>query len=630
MVIFEKIKRSPKIVTLMLAALSLLGVATFSAYRSSMLEAQTNNVCSGTTVSMWGSGSSTSTISGIANITVALSTSMIEKPGKVVILLDGQEVGQARATQSSSYGWSMQLPTRYLDPSQAGQLKSYQLKAKLRYATFECYTNAISTLPVDNGGLVSDFGLQPQSPQIETPVNTTVPVSANIISPDFSGINFTQYALFDWATESRGTVSANNQNNITTFFAGPSAGEGKVKVVARFGKRVHDAAIPTRVLPADSPISTSTTPSTTTTTTSSGDATTTTTTNNTGETTTTTTTTDPETNEVVTEVQRTTTVETNTTTGSCAVAALGEERFNAINSGTARPTIEEINKLKACFALTRYILPSNFAPVAPAKVAELPVSSAIKIAALKNEIREDGEKQKEVLRLSGTAAPNSTVVVYLFSEPLVLTTTADDNGEWVYELEDPLEPGDHTIYAVVDKGDGVFEKTDPFSFVIGTAEASAENPSGLSLALDERQTPQESSISTLLYVGSSAAMLAVISVIAFVVYKKSRHRHDAIVPSTDSAPAVAGSEVVNNVIAAPIMPTQEPTAMPQATVEPTVAASPIVSPQETVEPTPEVQNTTVIAPTVEVAPTIDTSQADSNVNTDAVSTDVDTNTDEKL
>ena len=78
--------------------------------------------------------------------------------------------------------------------------------------------------------------------------------------------------------------------------------------------------------------------------------------------------------------------------------------------------------------------------------------------------------------VTGKAKPFQTVLVYIFSEPLVMTTTADADGNWSYELENPLEPGQHEVYAVVDEGDGQYKKSDPWGFIIGRAEAFCRKP----------------------------------------------------------------------------------------------------------------------------------------------------------
>ncbi len=50
--------------------------------------------------------------------------------------------------------------------------------------------------------------------------------------------------------------------------------------------------------------------------------------------------------------------------------------------------------------------------------------------------------------LSGVTTPRATVTVYLFSDPQIFTTTADENGQWSYTLVN-VPSGDHHVEAEV-------------------------------------------------------------------------------------------------------------------------------------------------------------------------------------
>jgi len=209
------------------------------------------------------------------------------------------------------------------------------------------------------------------------------------------------------------------------------------------------------------------------------------------------------------------------------------DRYKAIASGKSRPTDSELTKIQTCFALVSYILPTNFAPVDPVKVKNLGSDKVITISKPINVTKKDAYgNKKETLKLSGKAKSKSTVYLYIFSDPLVITTSADSDGNWQYTLEDPLNPGNHEVYAVVDKGDGSYKRSDPMSFIISTAGASAVNPNGLSLNLSKvpTATPAQSTGNLVFYIAGSAAVLVVVLVGLYVVVRIRKKKSSTITP----------------------------------------------------------------------------------------------------
>lgn len=76
------------------------------------------------------------------------------------------------------------------------------------------------------------------------------------------------------------------------------------------------------------------------------------------------------------------------------------------------------------------------------------------------------EEAKERLVVSGTAYPLSYVVVYIYSDPLVVTVKTDEFGQWTYTLEQDVDEGEHEVYvAVTDNTGQVLEKSEPLRFV---------------------------------------------------------------------------------------------------------------------------------------------------------------------
>lgn len=59
------------------------------------------------------------------------------------------------------------------------------------------------------------------------------------------------------------------------------------------------------------------------------------------------------------------------------------------------------------------------------------------------------------ITLRGKSAPNSTVVLQIYSgNPITVTVLSDNDGNWTYTLKEALPAGNHTVYAYVKK-DGV-------------------------------------------------------------------------------------------------------------------------------------------------------------------------------
>jgi hypothetical protein len=75
--------------------------------------------------------------------------------------------------------------------------------------------------------------------------------------------------------------------------------------------------------------------------------------------------------------------------------------------------------------------------------------------------------------ISGTCAPSSTCLIYVYSyAPMVLTTVADENGNWTYDLGETVGDGEHTVYvAVTDETGKVTRKSNPLSFFVSEARA---------------------------------------------------------------------------------------------------------------------------------------------------------------
>ncbi len=169
----------------------------------------------------------------------------------------------------------------------------------------------------------------------------------------------------------------------------------------------------------------------------------------------------------------------------CIKAKLGTTVWEAVKSGRQGMTLEQRLLIADCFASNKSI-PSSFAPVDPGTVKALPVALTADLGTVqvKRSKTADGKNgSKEVIELSGKAAPNEEVYVWIYSEPMVLKAKADGNGDWKYTLENPLEPGKHEIYVTKQATDKTFVRSQPAFISVAKAASSEQNPQGNSLTL---------------------------------------------------------------------------------------------------------------------------------------------------
>lgn len=475
-----------------------------------------------------------STIVGPANLTFGTSLTPTS-PINRVEFINNYGVIMGRAQPTSTYSWSMPWLTSLVPNGVMSvqaivyfadntQCRTGNLAVNLQNPTLTNLTTAVT--PASWAG----------------PMSYSFSMSAAAYVPE-NGFDATKYAIFTWST-TVGTFPNNIGNNVQ-FSSGSTAGSGTAKVIVQYSGRTVAKEIPISVANTTAPL-----PSPNTTQSTSTVSSTTTTSNNTSSNTTNVTSTNKTISSTlpssstanITSVntaasqlaeQKAAALQNSPSAQGCAINVLGQERFESINSGSARPTAEELKKISVCFASSNYILPSNFAPISPLSINKLPAAQGIKVHDMANEIVTKNNNKIDVLKISGNAKPNSTVVIYIFSDPLVLTTTTNDNGDWSYSLENPIEPGNHEVYAVADKGDGTYEKSNPLSFVIGTAVAADNNPDGLSLKLASDPTPAQSNRTIIMFI-SAASILVIMTIVGLIV--ALRHRRGAFVPMINNTP----------------------------------------------------------------------------------------------
>jgi len=88
-----------------------------------------------------------------------------------------------------------------------------------------------------------------------------------------------------------------------------------------------------------------------------------------------------------------------------------------------------------------------------------------------------GARSKHGFVLKGKAAPNTVVVLYIYSYvPMVLTTTTDENGQYTYDVSDNVADGEHTAYvAITDDTGKVTKKSGALSFFVKEAQAVTQD-----------------------------------------------------------------------------------------------------------------------------------------------------------
>jgi hypothetical protein len=468
-----------------------------------------------------GSGDSVNTtaLSGEADINI--TTPSTPQISQIIISANDKQIGQAQP--SGTNNWIFKWATT-LWPTVSS--RSVILTAKANYADgHTCPVLSTMNPYYMTTQQTSTLNLVASPPSWDSNVNSSqlISVTSSLLptSSTLSSLNINPYAIYEWSPSSyigqifspTNTFLDNTQRNYTS---GTTAGNNLITVTATYGGAVSTAIIPITVKALDT---TTTAPAT------SSNQTITVTTD-------TTKTTTPDTNAATATTAATTAttatqvtssqVQVGTVTKSCVETEITTERYSTINSGTSRPTADELTKISNCFATSKYVLPSSFSPVDPMKIDTLTVENAVAtVSKLENVTKTVDSVKKDTLKISGKAKPKTTVLIYVYSDPLIITTTSDSDGNWQYTLEDPLEPGKHEVYAVVNKGDGTYKRSDPLSFLISTASATAVNPNGLSLKLGETPTAtaSQSNSNLIYYIIGSGCALAVALVSLFIAIR---------------------------------------------------------------------------------------------------------------
>lgn len=197
----------------------------------------------------------------------------------------------------------------------------------------------------------------------------------------------------------------------------------------------------------------------------------------------------------------------------CLRDGVGEGRFQQITEGEV-PTSLEKQKAESCFQQLNKAQ-SVFIPI-PAEqvpfVEERP--DVVQVAAVEQVTTPTEEKGTEVkpgaVKFSGKAPPGSTVTIYVYSEPIVVTTQADENGDWVYTLEQPLEGEEHVAYTTVRSGDGAIVRSSVFNFTVVEASERAPDQFVKTETLTENTEQSFITRSIVLIMAVSAAVITIV------------------------------------------------------------------------------------------------------------------------
>lgn len=488
------------------------------------------------------SGTTTSSLlSGLANIGIEVPTNNQQRISQIIISASDNNtvtnqnkvIGQA-VPSSTTAMWNFKWVTPlWLPTSMTPNYSSVKLSAEVFFSgVSDSCTVVSSPYYIRNTQSTSmTVTLSGSTDPIQVGSTSIYSVESKINDDSISSSEISMYSIIDWSESTDiGNLSITPNtfpdNTKRTFNSGQVSGSNNISVTVTYGGAIVSQSKPVTVKPADTvsnntnsttsssdpaatnakptaPIASSAADSGSTT--SSASAST----------------------EIATTMQLTSSqVQVPPATKSCVEEILTTKRYTEINSGGSRPTADESTKIATCFAPSKYVLPSNFSPVDPAKVSDLESSDIVSVSNLENVTIKVDSKDKQTLKITGKTTPNSTVILYVYSDPLVITTKSDGDGNWQYTIEDPLEPGKHEVYAIVDNGDGVYKRSDPMSFLISTASASAVNPNGMSLTLSEppKKTPTQSNTNLIVYIAGSIAVL-IVAFAGLYLIVRSHHKH---------------------------------------------------------------------------------------------------------
>ena len=125
---------------------------------------------------------------------------------------------------------------------------------------------------------------------------------------------------------------------------------------------------------------------------------------------------------------------------------------------------QEVKQIQEALASTKSQEPTEAGVANPEK---------LKVQRVYNVIVKIGEEQ---IVIEGKGPPDTYLTLFIYSNPLVVTTKTDENGNFSYYLDKQLADGRHDLYVTVtDETGKVQEKSNSFTFFVKKARAVTED-----------------------------------------------------------------------------------------------------------------------------------------------------------
>lgn len=213
---------------------------------------------------------------------------------------------------------------------------------------------------------------------------------------------------------------------------------------------------------------------------------------------------------------------------SCMEKAVGPARFAEISNGQSQPNAAERKLAADCFSGSQAV-PAVLAPITPLRLTELPTTQdVVKLESVqaRTMTTKAGEKINGFV-LSGTAAPNSTIYIYVFSDPLILRAETDSQGKWSYVLDSSLPSGKHEVYAVTEQDSDTFVRTSAVPIQVAAAAPGVQDGA---LVVQSGWTAAQTAF--------TAAAALLVAVALFLLARLLRRRRLARPEVTGPAPTI--------------------------------------------------------------------------------------------
>lgn len=160
---------------------------------------------------------------------------------------------------------------------------------------------------------------------------------------------------------------------------------------------------------------------------------------------------------------------------SCLSSTVTDERMEELKLGKDKPTESEKEDVKSCLANLNDVQTK----IVPAPSEEVPFMEEVKAVQVKSTFTQTVKMGENVedkrLVLSGKGPKNTIVDIYIYSDPIVVTTQTDENGDFIYKMSEPLNSGSHIAYAVYKQNDGTNVRSAVYNFEVAAADTSANN-----------------------------------------------------------------------------------------------------------------------------------------------------------